>query len=116
MNMLMTLVNILNDTLPSHQVSDVSALTELLHLQTLYLDGTGVTERSLEPLARHPSLAALSVAGIAVQDPDHALHLISGEAENVEVESVMMIAAKAPSWPMRGKGIQSEASRCMNGV
>ncbi|CAL8401468.1 unnamed protein product [Gadus morhua 'NCC'] len=60
------------------KVSDVSALTDLLHLQTLYLDGTGVTEHSLEPLARHPSLAALSVAGIPVQDPDHALHLISG--------------------------------------
>ena len=77
---------------PVHQVSDVSALTDLLHLQTLYLDGTGVTEHSLEPLARHPSLAALSVAGIPVQDPDHALHLISGE----------------------GGGSQSEASRCMN--
>ncbi|CAL8293772.1 unnamed protein product [Lota lota] len=60
------------------KVSDVSALTALLHLQTLYLDGTSVTEHSLEPLARHPSLAALSVAGIPVQDPDHALHLISG--------------------------------------
>ncbi|KAJ3611202.1 hypothetical protein NHX12_021218 [Muraenolepis orangiensis] len=60
------------------KVSDVSSLAELLHLQTLYLDGTLVTEVSLEPLACHPSLAALSVAGIPVQDPDHALHLISG--------------------------------------
>ncbi|CAL8313610.1 unnamed protein product [Merluccius merluccius] len=59
------------------KVSDVSALAKLLHLQTLYLDGTGVTEVSLAPLAGHPTLAALSVAGITVQDPDHALHLIS---------------------------------------
>ena len=80
--MLMILIFLM--TPPVHQVSDVSALTELLHLQTLYLDGTGVTERSLEPLARHPSLAALSVAGIAVQDPDHALHVISGEVEHME--------------------------------
>ncbi|KAM4606665.1 uncharacterized protein ACJ7VT_016834 [Polymixia lowei] len=60
------------------KVSDVSALASLSSLQTLYLDGTGVTEGSLEHLTTHPSLSALSVAGIAVVDGDHALQIISG--------------------------------------
>jgi len=76
-----------------NQVSDVSALAELLHLQTLYLDGTAVTEVSLEPLARHPSLAALSVAGIPIQDPDRALHLISGGPGTTEGEFIQLLSS-----------------------
>ncbi|XP_075936359.1 uncharacterized protein LOC142937369 [Anarhichas minor] len=60
------------------KVSDVSALAELSILQTLILDGTCVTESSLEHLATHPALSSLSVAGIPVADGDHALQIISG--------------------------------------
>ncbi|XP_071777591.2 uncharacterized protein LOC139928817 [Centroberyx gerrardi] len=60
------------------KVSDVSALAELSSLQTLNLDGTGVTEGSLEHLATHPTLSSLSVAGIPVEDGNHALQIISG--------------------------------------
>uniref|UniRef100_A0A667ZRN9 Si:ch73-173p19.1 n=1 Tax=Myripristis murdjan TaxID=586833 RepID=A0A667ZRN9_9TELE len=60
------------------KVSDVSALAELASLQTLNLDGTGVTEGSLEHLASHPTLSSLSVAGIPVVDGNHALEIISG--------------------------------------
>ncbi|KAJ8375115.1 hypothetical protein SKAU_G00056950 [Synaphobranchus kaupii] len=59
------------------KVRDVSALAELLSLQTLYLDGTGVTEESLEHLATHPTLSSLSLAGIPVTDGNHALQIIS---------------------------------------
>uniref|UniRef100_A0A8C2ZJU0 Si:ch73-173p19.1 n=1 Tax=Cyclopterus lumpus TaxID=8103 RepID=A0A8C2ZJU0_CYCLU len=60
------------------KVSDVSALAGLSSLQTLNLDGTGVTEGSLEHLATHPALMSLSLAGIPVADGDHALQIISG--------------------------------------
>ncbi|XP_056155397.1 uncharacterized protein si:ch73-173p19.1 isoform X2 [Lampris incognitus] len=60
------------------KVSDVSALKELSSLQTLYLDGTGVTESSLECLSTHPTLSALSLAGIPVVDGNHILQIISG--------------------------------------
>lgn len=60
------------------QVIDVTALAELSCLQTLNLDGTGVTESSLEHLATHPALSSLSVAGIPVADGDHALQIVSG--------------------------------------
>ncbi|KAG9348127.1 hypothetical protein JZ751_004157 [Albula glossodonta] len=59
------------------KVRDVSALAELLSLQTLHLDGTGVTEGSLEHLATHPALSSLSLAGIPVADGNHALQIIS---------------------------------------
>ncbi|XP_061093494.1 uncharacterized protein si:ch73-173p19.1 isoform X1 [Conger conger] len=59
------------------QVGDVSPLAELLSLQTLYLDGTGVTEGSLAHLATHPTLSSLSLAGIPVADGNHALQIIS---------------------------------------
>ncbi|XP_056290762.1 uncharacterized protein si:ch73-173p19.1 [Pseudoliparis swirei] len=60
------------------KVSDVSALAGLSSLQTLNLDGTCVTEGSLEHLATHPGLMSLSLAGIPVADGDHALQIISG--------------------------------------
>ncbi|KAJ8418697.1 hypothetical protein AAFF_G00001960 [Aldrovandia affinis] len=60
------------------KLSNVSALAELLSLQTLHLDGTGVTEGSLECLATHPTLFSLSLAGIPVTDGNHALQIISG--------------------------------------
>ncbi|XP_067107645.1 uncharacterized protein si:ch73-173p19.1 [Osmerus mordax] len=60
------------------KVSDVSALAQLACLQTLYLDGTGVREDSLENLATHSSLSSLSLAGIPVADGNHALQIISG--------------------------------------
>uniref|UniRef100_A0A673YPN4 Si:ch73-173p19.1 n=1 Tax=Salmo trutta TaxID=8032 RepID=A0A673YPN4_SALTR len=60
------------------KVRDVSALAALPSLQTLYLDGTGVREGSLECLAIHSTLSALSLAGISVADGNHALQIISG--------------------------------------
>uniref|UniRef100_A0A8C8GW50 Uncharacterized protein n=1 Tax=Oncorhynchus tshawytscha TaxID=74940 RepID=A0A8C8GW50_ONCTS len=60
------------------KVRDVSALAALPSLQTLYLDGTGVREGSLECLAVHSTLSALSLAGISVADGNHALQIISG--------------------------------------
>lgn len=60
------------------QVEDVSALAQLLSLQTLNLDGTGVTEASLKYLATLPALSSLSLAGIPVADGNHALQIISG--------------------------------------
>lgn len=60
------------------KVSDVSALAELQNLQTLHLDGTGVQENSLQCLASHPSLSALSLAGIPVADGNHTLEIIAG--------------------------------------
>ncbi|XP_074549340.1 uncharacterized protein LOC141807319 [Halichoeres trimaculatus] len=60
------------------KVKDVSALARLPSLQTLNLDGTAVTESSLEHLASHPALTSLSLAGIPVADGDQALEIISG--------------------------------------
>nr|XP_015209955.1 PREDICTED: uncharacterized protein LOC107078250 isoform X1 [Lepisosteus oculatus] len=60
------------------KVSDVSALAKLCSLQSLYLDGTGVTEVSLQHLASHPALSVLSLAGIQVTDGNRALEIISG--------------------------------------
>ncbi|XP_038828760.1 uncharacterized protein LOC120027798 isoform X3 [Salvelinus namaycush] len=60
------------------KVRDVSALAALPSLQTLYLDGTGVREGSLECLAVHSTLSALSLAGISVADGNHTLQIISG--------------------------------------
>lgn len=60
------------------KVKDVSALAELSSLQTLNLDGTGVTEGSLEHIATHPALSSLSLAGIPVEDGNHVLQIISG--------------------------------------
>ncbi|XP_047423995.1 uncharacterized protein si:ch73-173p19.1 isoform X2 [Mugil cephalus] len=60
------------------KVGDVTALAGMSSLQTLNLDGTGVTEESLEHLATHPSLSSLSLGGIPVLDGNHALQIISG--------------------------------------
>ncbi|XP_040921472.1 uncharacterized protein si:ch73-173p19.1 isoform X2 [Toxotes jaculatrix] len=60
------------------KVEDVSALAKLSSLQTLNLDGTGVTEVSLKYLATLPALSSLSLAGIPVTDGNHALQIISG--------------------------------------
>ncbi|XP_044031816.1 uncharacterized protein si:ch73-173p19.1 [Siniperca chuatsi] len=60
------------------KVRDVSALAEVSSLQTLNLDGTSVTESSLEHLATHPALSSLSLAGIPVADGNQALQIISG--------------------------------------
>ncbi|XP_039983584.1 uncharacterized protein si:ch73-173p19.1 [Xiphias gladius] len=60
------------------KVEDISALAELPSLQTLNLDGTGVTEVSLKYLATLPALSSLSLAGIPVADGNHALQIISG--------------------------------------
>ncbi|KAJ8277031.1 hypothetical protein GJAV_G00070700 [Gymnothorax javanicus] len=59
------------------KVTSVSPLAELPGLQTLYLDGTSVTEESLEHLATHPSLSSLSIAGIGVADGNRALQIVS---------------------------------------
>ncbi|XP_028288759.1 uncharacterized protein LOC114453194 [Parambassis ranga] len=60
------------------KVMDVAALAEMSSLQTLNLDGTGVTEVSLENLATHPVLSCLSLGGIPVRDGNHTLQIISG--------------------------------------
>ncbi|XP_068160283.1 uncharacterized protein si:ch73-173p19.1 [Antennarius striatus] len=60
------------------KVKDVTALAELPGLQTLNLDGTGVTESSLERLATHPTLSSISLSGIPVADGNQALQIISG--------------------------------------
>ncbi|KAG5268465.1 hypothetical protein AALO_G00212890 [Alosa alosa] len=60
------------------KVADVSALAELRCLQTLHLDGTGVREDSLQHLATHSTLSALSLAGIPITDGNRTLELISG--------------------------------------
>ncbi|XP_068604369.1 uncharacterized protein si:ch73-173p19.1 [Brachionichthys hirsutus] len=60
------------------KVRDVTALAELSGLQTLNLDGTGVTESSLEHLAAHPALSSISLSGIPVADGDRALQIVSG--------------------------------------
>lgn len=60
------------------QVRDVSALAQLSSLQTLNLDGTEVTECSLEQLASHLTLSSLSLAGIPLANGDQALQIISG--------------------------------------
>lgn len=56
----------------------MSALAEMSSLQTLSLDGTGVTEESLEKLAAHPALSSLSLLGIPVQDGNRTLEIVSG--------------------------------------
>lgn len=60
------------------QVKDVAALAEMSGLQTLSLDGTGVTEASLKSLAGHPALSSLSLGGIPVTDGNYTLEIISG--------------------------------------
>ncbi|XP_072234204.1 uncharacterized protein [Leuresthes tenuis] len=60
------------------KVKDVTALAEMSSLQTLNLDGTGVTEASLESLGAHPALSSLSLGGIPVLDGNHTLQIISG--------------------------------------
>ncbi|XP_038153912.1 uncharacterized protein si:ch73-173p19.1 isoform X2 [Cyprinodon tularosa] len=60
------------------KVKDISALAELSSLQTLNVDGTGVTEASLESISTHPALSSLGLGGIAVKDGNHALKIISG--------------------------------------
>ncbi|KAM4543994.1 uncharacterized protein V3H82_021789 [Fundulus diaphanus] len=47
-------------------------------LQTLNLDGTGVTEASLESISAHPTLTSLSLGGISVKDGNRTLKIISG--------------------------------------
>lgn len=60
------------------KVGDVTALAQMCSLQTLILDGTGVTEGSLEHLNIHPTLSSLSLAGIPVVDGNRTLQIISG--------------------------------------
>lgn len=60
------------------KVSNVAALAQMVSLQTLCLDSTGVTEASLEHLKNHPTLSSLSLAGIPVADGNHTLQIISG--------------------------------------
>lgn len=60
------------------KVSHVTALSQMCSLQTLMLDGTCVTEASLEHLSSHPNLSTLSLAGIPVMDGNHTLQIISG--------------------------------------
>uniref|UniRef100_A0A3B4AJ77 UBX domain-containing protein n=1 Tax=Periophthalmus magnuspinnatus TaxID=409849 RepID=A0A3B4AJ77_9GOBI len=59
------------------KVSQVTALSQMCNLQTLSLDGTGVTETSLEHLRNHPSLSSLSLTGIHAVDGNHTLQIIS---------------------------------------
>lgn len=56
----------------------MSALARLCSLQTLTLDGTEVTEGSLELLASHQALSSLSLGGIPVASGDEALRIVSG--------------------------------------
>lgn len=60
------------------KVRDVSALARLCSLQTLTVDGTEVTEGSLELLASHQALSSLSLGGIPVASGDEALRIVSG--------------------------------------
>lgn len=60
------------------KVRDVTALAEMSNLQTLNLDGTGVTEDSLEHIATLPALSSLSLGGIPVLDGNHTLQIIAG--------------------------------------
>ncbi|XP_008394857.1 uncharacterized protein LOC103456832 isoform X1 [Poecilia reticulata] len=60
------------------KVKDISALAGMSSLQTLNLNGTGVTEESLESISTHPTLSSLSLGGISVKDGNHALKIISG--------------------------------------
>ncbi|XP_041824644.1 uncharacterized protein si:ch73-173p19.1 [Melanotaenia boesemani] len=60
------------------KVKDVTALAEMFSLQTLSVDGTGVTDVSLQNLATHPALSSLSLGGIPVEDGNHTLQIISG--------------------------------------
>ncbi|KAK7881700.1 hypothetical protein WMY93_030109 [Mugilogobius chulae] len=60
------------------KVSQVTALSQMCNLQTLSLDGTDVTETSLENLRNHPTLSSLSLIGIHVGDGNHTLQIISG--------------------------------------
>uniref|UniRef100_A0A3B5LYR0 Si:ch73-173p19.1 n=1 Tax=Xiphophorus couchianus TaxID=32473 RepID=A0A3B5LYR0_9TELE len=59
------------------KVKDISALAGMSSLQTLNLNGTGVTEESLESISTHPTLSSLSLGGISVKDGNHALKIIS---------------------------------------
>lgn len=61
-------------------MKDVSALAEMSSLQTLSVDGTGVTEETLENLAAHPALSSLSLGGIPVQDGNRTLEIVSGSS------------------------------------
>ena len=60
------------------QVRHVTALSQMCSLQTLSLDGTDVTEASLQHLSHHPTLSSLSLAGIPVKDGNNTLQIISG--------------------------------------
>ncbi|KAK5601546.1 hypothetical protein CRENBAI_024114 [Crenichthys baileyi] len=60
------------------KVKDISAIAVLSSLQTVNLDGTGVTEASLENISTHPTLTSLSLGGISVKDGNHTLQIISG--------------------------------------
>ncbi|XP_028290187.1 uncharacterized protein LOC114454149 [Gouania willdenowi] len=60
------------------KVRDVTAMAEMRNLQTLKLDGTSVSEDSLEHLGSHPTLTFLSLGGIPSLDGNRVLQLISG--------------------------------------
>ncbi|XP_058486395.1 uncharacterized protein si:ch73-173p19.1 [Solea solea] len=60
------------------EIKNISALAELPCLQTLNLDGTGVTEESLMHIATLPALSSLSLGGIRFHDGNNALQIISG--------------------------------------
>uniref|UniRef100_A0A4W6EGL0 Si:ch73-173p19.1 n=1 Tax=Lates calcarifer TaxID=8187 RepID=A0A4W6EGL0_LATCA len=84
------------------KVEDVSALAELSSLQTLNLDGTGVTEVSLKHLATLPALSSLSLAGIPVADGNHALQIISGDLCRIKLLVKVSISSRSkvdsPHW------------------
>ncbi|XP_055490224.1 dynein regulatory complex subunit 6-like [Leucoraja erinacea] len=60
------------------KVYDVSALKDLLSLQTLHLDNTCVTESSLRTLGSHSTLSSLSLCGLHSPSGDVTLQIISG--------------------------------------
>ncbi|XP_039225794.1 uncharacterized protein LOC120320275 [Crotalus tigris] len=58
-------------------ISDVSPLRHSEALQRLFLDGTRVSEASLQALSSHPALGCLTLSGVHSVDGNRALELVS---------------------------------------
>ncbi|KAM3822764.1 uncharacterized protein M6D78_018306 [Vipera latastei] len=58
-------------------ISDVSPLRRSEALQRLFLDGTRVSEASLQALSSHPVLSCLTLSGVHSVDGNRALELVS---------------------------------------
>ncbi|KAM9292264.1 uncharacterized protein PAF06_018982 [Gastrophryne carolinensis] len=60
------------------QVSDISSLRGLAHLASLHLDGTGVTQESLQVIRSLPALSTLTLSGAPCLHSNQVLELVSG--------------------------------------